>query len=73
LHILQVREQTKGVVGGQNGTAARLGMHRTTLIYKMRRLGIDLGQSSVLPMRAGESSNLRNPFSADSPAEWNFS
>jgi formate hydrogenlyase transcriptional activator len=54
LHILQVLEQTKGVVGGQNGAAVRLGMRRTTLIGKMRRLGINLGQSSAVPMRAGE-------------------
>ncbi|HEY6768538.1 MAG TPA: sigma 54-interacting transcriptional regulator [Candidatus Sulfotelmatobacter sp.] len=54
LHILQVLEQTKNVVGGPHGAAARLGVPRTTLIYKMRRLGIKLGQSSALPMRAGE-------------------
>src|SRR5258708_28260405 len=39
-HILQTLEQTEGMVGGQNGAAARLGMPRTTLISKMRRLGI---------------------------------
>src|ERR1700722_18722455 len=38
--ILQVLEQTQGVVGGRNGAAARLGIGRTTLIYKMQRLGI---------------------------------
>jgi formate hydrogenlyase transcriptional activator len=54
LHILQVLEQTRNVVGGPNGAAARLGVPRTTLIYKMRRLDIKLGQSSALPMRAGE-------------------
>jgi transcriptional regulator with GAF, ATPase, and Fis domain len=27
-------------VGGENGAAARLGVKRTTLLYKMRRLGI---------------------------------
>ena len=40
--ILQVLEQTQGVVGGRNGAAARLGIERTTLINKMRRLGIKL-------------------------------
>jgi formate hydrogenlyase transcriptional activator len=54
LHILQVLKQTRNVVGGPNGAAARLGVPRTTLIYKMHRLGIKLGQSSALPMRAGE-------------------
>jgi formate hydrogenlyase transcriptional activator len=40
--ILQVLEQTQGVVGGRNGAAVRLGIARTTLIYKMQRLGIKL-------------------------------
>jgi formate hydrogenlyase transcriptional activator len=39
-HILQTLQQTQGVVGGPNGAAARLGLPRTTLFYKMRRLGI---------------------------------
>ena len=51
-HILQILQQTKGVIGGRNGAAARLGLPRTTLIAKMKRLGIKLGQSSVLPVRA---------------------
>ena len=42
-HILQVLEQTAGIVGGPNGAAARLGMPRTTLLSKMRRLGMDRG------------------------------
>jgi formate hydrogenlyase transcriptional activator len=40
-HILQALEQTKWVVGGRHGTAAYLGIARTTLIAKMRRLGIE--------------------------------
>jgi len=51
-HILQTLQQTKGVVGGQNGAAARLGLPRTTLIAKMKRLGIHPGQSPALPVRA---------------------
>jgi formate hydrogenlyase transcriptional activator len=39
-HILQTLQQTAGVVGGPNGAAARLGLRRTTLISKLRRLGI---------------------------------
>ncbi len=49
-HILQTLQQTEGVVGGPNGAAARLGLRRTTLISKMRRLGINRGQSSALPV-----------------------
>jgi formate hydrogenlyase transcriptional activator len=39
-HILDVMRQVRGVVGGRNGAAARLGLPRTTLIYRMRKLGI---------------------------------
>jgi formate hydrogenlyase transcriptional activator len=39
-HIRRVLEQTLGVVGGRNGAAARLGMKRTTLQSKMKKLGI---------------------------------
>ena len=49
-HILQTLQQTEGVVGGRNGAAARLGLPRTTLISKMKRLGINLGQSSPVPV-----------------------
>ncbi len=40
-HILQVLRETQGVVGGPSGAAARLGLKRTTLNYKMKRLAID--------------------------------
>ncbi len=51
-HILQTLQQTQGVIGGRNGAAAMLGMPRTTLISKMRRLGISSFQSSSAPARA---------------------
>ena len=44
-HILQTLQETKGVIGGRNGAAARLGLPRTTLMYKMRRLGINRGRN----------------------------
>ena len=40
-HILQTLQETKGVIGGRNGAAVRLGLARTTLIYRMKRLGIN--------------------------------
>jgi formate hydrogenlyase transcriptional activator len=40
-HILQTLEETRWVVGGRHGAAARLGIARTTLLSKMRRLGIE--------------------------------
>jgi len=51
-HIMRVLQQTDGVVGGRNGAAARLGLPRTTLIAKMKRLGIDAGHGSAVAMRA---------------------
>jgi len=38
--ILQTLRATGGMVGGPQGAAARLGLKRTTLITKMKRLGI---------------------------------
>jgi formate hydrogenlyase transcriptional activator len=40
-HILQILDDVNWVVGGRHGAATRLGIPRTTLIYKMRRLGIN--------------------------------
>jgi len=39
-HIRRALEQSGGVVGGPGGAAARLGMKRTTLQSKMKKLGI---------------------------------
>jgi formate hydrogenlyase transcriptional activator len=39
--ILQILRETKGRVGGPDGAAARMGLKRTTLITRMKRLGID--------------------------------
>jgi len=38
--IIQALTECKGRVGGTDGAAIRLGISRTTLIYRMRRLGI---------------------------------
>jgi formate hydrogenlyase transcriptional activator len=39
-HIVDILRQTHGVLSGPAGAAARLGLKRTTLQYKMQRLGI---------------------------------
>ncbi len=39
-HILAALKQTNWVIGGTSGAAARLGMKRTTLIFRMQKLGI---------------------------------
>jgi formate hydrogenlyase transcriptional activator len=46
-HILEVLKDVKGVVGGRHGAAARLGIARTTLVSKMRRLGIESAATDV--------------------------
>ena len=40
-HILRVLRETKGQIGGDDGAAARLGLKRTTLNSKMKKLGIE--------------------------------
>ncbi|HKM46113.1 MAG TPA: sigma 54-interacting transcriptional regulator [Terriglobales bacterium] len=39
-HIIAILRQTQGTLSGPAGAAARLGLKRTTLQYKMQRLGI---------------------------------
>ncbi len=39
-HILETLRQTKWVIGGGSGAAIKLGMKRTSLVYKMGKLGI---------------------------------
>jgi formate hydrogenlyase transcriptional activator len=39
-HILKTLEQTRWVVSGPNGAAARLGIKRSTLYFRMQKLGI---------------------------------
>jgi transcriptional regulator with GAF, ATPase, and Fis domain len=53
-HILETLDQTDWLIGGQGGAANRLGLPRTTLIYKMRKLGIEtrrsLGARPIRPL-----------------------
>jgi formate hydrogenlyase transcriptional activator len=39
-HIVRALEASNWIVGGPNGAAQRLGMKRTSLLYRMQRLGI---------------------------------
>jgi formate hydrogenlyase transcriptional activator len=45
-HILKVLGDAKWVIGGPTGAAARLGINRTTLNHRMRKLGIIRPQPS---------------------------
>jgi formate hydrogenlyase transcriptional activator len=60
-HILQALLQTRGVIGGPNGAAARLNLPRTTLIAKMRRLGISRVQRSSAPAETTASGHEPDP------------
>lgn len=44
--IIEVLKQTDGRVAGPKGAAARLGIKRTTLISRMKKLGIDARRTS---------------------------
>jgi len=46
-HILKVLDDAKWVIGGPTGAAARLGLNRTTLNHRMRKLGIMRPQSQA--------------------------
>jgi formate hydrogenlyase transcriptional activator len=46
-HILETLHDTNWVVGGRNGAAAQLGVARTTLLAKMRRLGLESVQNGT--------------------------
>ena len=46
-HILRALEASNWVVGGRNGAAERLGMKRTSLVYRMRKLRISRPAASA--------------------------
>jgi formate hydrogenlyase transcriptional activator len=48
-HILRVLEASNWVIGGRNGAAERLGMKRTSLVYRMKELRIS--RSAVVPQK----------------------
>ena len=48
--IVETLEQVGWIVGGPRGAAAKLGLKRTTLLAKMRRLGI----SRPIPQEGSE-------------------
>jgi formate hydrogenlyase transcriptional activator len=48
-HILEALRQVNWIVAGRNGAASRLGLPRTTLIYRMRKLGIRLEKNPTVP------------------------
>jgi formate hydrogenlyase transcriptional activator len=47
-HIRKTLEQTRWVVAGPNGAAARLGIKRSTLYFRMQKLGISRASKDLL-------------------------
>ena len=56
--ILETLESVGWVIGGPNGAAAKLGLKRTTLIHRMRKLGIErpapIGESETATDNSGD-------------------
>src|ERR1700720_508458 len=48
-HICKTLEQTRWVVAGPNGAAARLGIKRSTLYFRMQKLGISRTNRNHVP------------------------
>jgi len=48
-HIIKILEQARWVVSGPNGAAARLGIKRSTLYFRMQKLGISRTRKDSLP------------------------
>ena len=59
-HILEALRETNWVVGGRRGAAAVLGMARSTLIDKMRKLGVDFQAPTEGDRNDGELTPSRN-------------
>src|SRR5580658_1141404 len=59
-HILEALRETNWVVGGRRGAAAVLGMARSTLIDKIRTLGVDFQAPTEGDRNDGELTPSRN-------------
>jgi formate hydrogenlyase transcriptional activator len=49
-HIRKTLEETRWVVAGPNGAATRLGIKRSTLYFRMQKLGISRSRRDILPV-----------------------
>jgi formate hydrogenlyase transcriptional activator len=63
-HIRKTLEYTKWVVAGPNGAAARLGVKRSTLYFRMQKLGISRSNTTPLP---GQQTD--HPMRTDLPVD----
>jgi len=63
-HIRKTLEYTKLVVAGPNGAAARLGVKRSTLYFRMQKLGISRSNTTPLPAQQTD-----HPMRMDLPVD----
>ena len=63
--ILQTLRDAGGLIGGPRGAAARLGLKRTTLVSKMKRLGIYRPRHQRRMNEFNEESELTEPIATD--------
>jgi transcriptional regulator with GAF, ATPase, and Fis domain len=49
--IVEILQETKGRISGPNGAACRLGVKRSTLLDRMKKLGIDAREVRTLCLR----------------------
>jgi transcriptional regulator with GAF, ATPase, and Fis domain len=62
-HILKTLEFTKWIVAGPNGAAVRLGMKRSTLYFRMQKLGISRSNPMSIPThRKSHDKGIGLPF-----------
>jgi formate hydrogenlyase transcriptional activator len=64
-HILEALRQVNWIVAGRHGAASRLGLARTTLLYKMRKLGIKAENAQTIENtvdRPTQAMSHRVPF-----------
>ncbi len=74
-YIVHVLDETGWLIGGPSGAARYLGLPRTTLISKMRRLGIQHGRSARIseadlssePASQGRPANLHPSYASPAP------
>jgi len=57
-HICRTLQETKGIVAGPRGAATRLGIKRSTLYFRMRKLGISLPERAYSVYQEGRNRKL---------------
>lgn len=60
--ILKTLRDTGGMIGGPQGAAARLGLKRTTLVSKMKRLGIYRPRNHRIMSESNQGNELGEPI-----------